>query len=113
HIQDCFARYNKLRHEVRKVDFSADFLEFGDTLDSLLHAGLLAYAQGDWQTAVAFFTFFEQNERGYVAIRPLRDRVAAALADVQAGPGAADWETAVAQAGQRTLDQLLTAFLAP
>ncbi|MCB8946135.1 MAG: tetratricopeptide repeat protein, partial [Ardenticatenaceae bacterium] len=112
HIQDGFTRYNKLRQEVRKVDFSSDFLEFGDTLDSFLHAGLVAYAQGDWQTAVTFFTFFEQNERGYEAIRPLRDKVEAAKVDSRDRLGDEGWATAVIQAQQQTLEDLLSIWLA-
>ncbi|MCA9916602.1 MAG: tetratricopeptide repeat protein [Anaerolineales bacterium] len=100
YIQDCFSRYSQLRESVRKVDFSSDFLEFGDTLDSLLHAGLVAHAQGDWQTAVTFFTFFENNERGYVAIRPLQEKVTAAKAAIA-------HKAAVTPAKQLTLDDLL------
>ena len=108
HIQECFTRYDKLRREVRKVDFSSDFLEFGDTLDSLLHAGLVAQAQGDWQTAITCFTFFEsRNERGYVAIRPLCEKVEAAKVDMRDRLGEHGYETAVTQAQQLTFEQLL------
>jgi predicted ATPase/transcriptional regulator with XRE-family HTH domain len=112
-IQDCFTRYDKLRQEARKVNFSvsSDFLEFGDTLDSFLHAGLVTHAQEDWQTAVAFFHFFERNERGYVAIRPLRDRVAAAKAAIQANLSPTAYASAVTQAQQLTLEQLLALWL--
>jgi predicted ATPase/DNA-binding XRE family transcriptional regulator len=110
HIQNCFARYNKLRQEVRKVDFSSDFLEFGDTLDSFLHAGLVAQAQGDWQTAVNLFTFFENNGRGYVAIQPLCDKVEAAKADIRVRLGDEGYETAVAQAQGLTLERLLAVW---
>jgi tetratricopeptide (TPR) repeat protein len=108
HIQDCFTRYLKLQTEVRKADFSYDFLAFGDTLDSLLYAGLVAHARGDWQTAIAFFTFFKRNERGYVVIRPLRDKVEAAKAAIRGKVADDGYETAVAQAQQQTLDKLLT-----
>ena len=111
HIQECFTRYDKLRREVRKVDFSSDFLEFGDTLDSLLHAGLVAQAQGDWQTAVTCFTFFEsRNERGYVAIRPLWEKVETAKADIQGNILDGEYETVVAQAHHSTLNQLLAVW---
>jgi hypothetical protein len=112
HIQDCSTRYDKLRQEVRKVNFSvsSDFLEFGDTLDSFLHAGLVAQAQGDWQTAVSFFTFFERNERGYVVIRPLWERVTAAKMAIRGNILEDEYETAVAQAQQLTLDQLLAVW---
>jgi tetratricopeptide (TPR) repeat protein len=106
-IQDCFTRYLKLRHEARKVDFSSDFLEFGDTLDSLLHAGLVAYARGNWQTAIAFFLFFEKNERGYVAIRPLREKVTAAQTVIRNHHKSDGYATAVTQAQQLTLPELL------
>ena len=109
-IQDCFTRYNKLRREVRKVNFSADFLEYSDTLDSLLHAGLVAQAQGDWQTAVACFVFFERRAGGYVMIRPLQERVTAAKVAIQANLSPDAYETAVAQAKQLTLNQLLAYF---
>jgi tetratricopeptide (TPR) repeat protein len=111
-MQDCFTRYLKLSHEVRKVDFSSDFLEFDDTLDSLLHAGLVAHARGDWQTAVAFFSFFDKkNERGYVVIRPLRERVEAAKVAIQDRLGDEAWETAVFHAQQQTLETLLSNWL--
>jgi hypothetical protein len=109
HIRDCFTRYDKLRQEARKVNFSvsSDFLEFGDTLDSFLHAGLVAQAQGDWQTAVSFFTFFERNERGYVVIRPLCDKVEVAKVGIRGKVADEEYETAVAQAQQLTLSELL------
>lgn len=107
HIQDCFTRYGELRYEVRKVDFASDFLEFGDTLDSLLHAGLVAYAQGDWQTAVAFFGFFDGNLRGYVAIRPLQEKVAAVKAAIETNYSSSDITAVVTKAEQLTLDELL------
>jgi len=110
HIQDCFTRYRQLREEVRKIDFSSDFLEFGDTLDSLLHAGLVAHTQGDWQTAVAFFSFFESNLRGYVAIRPLREKVTAAKAAIEANHPSAANTTAVTE-NHLTLDELLSLWL--
>ncbi len=111
-IQDCFTRYHKLHQEARKVDLSSDFLEFGDTLDSLLHAGLVAQAQVDWQTALAFFTFFEKNERGYVAIRPLQEKVEAAKSAIQANLSPTTYADAVAQAQQKMLDELLAIWLA-
>ena len=114
YIQDCFNRYDKLRQEARKVNFStsSDFLEFGDTLDSFLHAGLVAQAQGDWQTAVSFFSFFEQNPRGYVAIRPLQEKVEVAISAIQATLSPTAYADAAAQAQQKTLDELLAIWLA-
>ena len=111
HIRDCFTRYHQLRNEVRKIDFSSDFLEFGDTLDSLLHAGLVAHAQGDLQTAVAFFSFFESNLRGYVAILPLREKVTAVLANIQTRLTPDAYSTATTKASQLTLDELLAIWL--
>ena len=113
YMQDCFTRYNKLRQEALKVNVfaSSDLWEFGDTLDSLLHAGLVAHAQGEWQTAVNFFTFFENNKRNYVAIRPLCDKVEAAKADMRDRLGADGYETAVAQAQEQTLEGLLSIWL--
>jgi hypothetical protein len=85
-------------------------LAFGDTLDSLLYAGLVAHARGDWQTAVAFFTFSERNERGYVVIRPLWDKVEAARSAIQAKIAPKELETAVVTAQQLTLDELLSHY---
>ncbi|MCA9928513.1 MAG: tetratricopeptide repeat protein [Anaerolineales bacterium] len=106
-IQDCFNRYNELNASAKKVDFRSDFFEFGDTLDSLLHAGLVAHAHGHWQAALLFFSFFEKNLRGYAAIRPLQNKVEAAKSEIQAHVGAAAYETAVAESQQLTLDELL------
>ncbi|MCB0032731.1 MAG: tetratricopeptide repeat protein, partial [Anaerolineales bacterium] len=106
-LQDGFGRYRQLRQEVRQVNFSSDFLEFGDTRDSLLHAALVAHAQGDWPTAVAFFRLFEQNERGYKVIRPLQDKVTNAKADIQTQLLPEEYAAVLAQAEQLTLDDLL------
>jgi predicted ATPase/DNA-binding XRE family transcriptional regulator len=104
HIRESFRRYRQLQTEAHKVDFSSDFLEFGDTLDSLLHAGLVAYAQRNWQKAHIFFSFFESNMRGYVAIRPLRDKVSAAKAVIAN-------KVSATPAKQLTLDELLDIWL--
>ena len=108
-IHECFVRYDKLRRETQKVDPSATFLEFGDLLDSLLHAGLVSYAKGDWQSSLAFFTSFERNERGYVAIQPLRDKVAAAKSAIQRQLSPAEY----AKASNRSLsvEELLSTYL--
>jgi hypothetical protein len=63
------------------------------------------------QTAVSFFTFFENNERGYVVIRPLREKVEAAKAAIRGKVADDEYETAVAQAQQRALDDLLLTWL--
>ena len=111
-IQECFRRYQKLQEAAYKADRSTDFLEFGDTIDSLLHAGLVAYAQGDWQKAVAYFDFFEKNLRGYEAIRPLQEKVTAAQAAIQTNFSSAAYTAAVTKTQQITLNELLVMWLA-
>jgi predicted ATPase/DNA-binding XRE family transcriptional regulator len=106
-IQDCLRRYEKLRDEARNVDSSSDFLEYGDTLDSLLHAGLAAHATGDWLAALAYFGLFERNPRNYVAIRPLQEKVMTAKAAILANIPNAEYRAAIAEAQKVTLEELL------
>ena len=109
YIEDCFVRYDKLRHEAQKVDPAATFLEFGDMLDSLLHAGLVSYAKGDWRSAMAFFTSFERNEREYVAIRPLRDKVEGAKSVIQSQLAPSEYIRATGQS--LNIEELLSIYL--
>lgn len=108
YIQASFSRYQQLRAEVQKIDFTADFLDFGDTLDSLLHAGLVAQAAGDWRTALACFALFERNLRSYVAMQPLQAKVAAARAAIQGAVSPSDYSAALSEAQQVTLADLLS-----
>ena len=84
YLHESFRRYLDLRRSARQVDMSADFLEFGDTIDSLLHAGLIAMADDDPITAAVFFSFFEKHVTGYEPIWPLRGRVTATQAAIRA-----------------------------
>ena len=111
YIKDSFTRYAQLQAEVKKVDFSSDFLEFGDTLDSLLHAGLVAYAQDEWETAVACFHFFDRNPRGYQAIRPLQEKVKAAQAAIEANQSPSIYAATITKISQLTLGELLNKWL--
>lgn len=108
HIHDSFNRYLQLNESIHQITPSADYFRFGDTLESVLHAGLVAHAQGHWHTAVIFFSFFERNGRGYVAIRPLQEKVLAAQAEIKARLTHAAYETAVIKASQLTLPELLS-----
>jgi len=51
-IQESFSRYRNLQESMHKVDRSANFLEFGDTIESLLQAGLVAHALKEWESAI-------------------------------------------------------------
>ena len=106
-LQECFRRYQKLHEAAYKADSSAQFLGFGDTVDSLLHSGLVACGLGDWQTAVISFSVFARNLQGYAVIRPLQEKVTAAQAAIQAHLPPAAYAAAVTKANQLSLSELL------
>ena len=109
-IQESFSRYRVLYKAARKVGSSNPF-EFGDTVDSLLHAGLVAHGLKKWETAIGLFRFVENNRRGYKAIRPLQEKVAAAEADIEARLSPAAFAAAVTEGEGLTIDALLALWL--
>ncbi|HUM68242.1 MAG TPA: hypothetical protein PLK31_05285, partial [Chloroflexota bacterium] len=106
-IQDCFRRYQQLQAEVQKVDLAADFLEFADALDSLLHAGLVSHAQGNWQKALACFGFLEGNLPAYQAMWPLQEKVTAVQSAIHSQVHPTDHATALNKGTQISLKALI------
>jgi tetratricopeptide (TPR) repeat protein len=106
-IQNCFAEYRRLLAANQKVDFASDFLNFGDTIESLLYAGLVAHAQGDWQTALYFFSFCKNNTSNFEPVRPLQEKITAARTEIQNNLPRETFDTVLAQTETLTLDELL------
>lgn len=65
-IRDSSSDLRQLYYEAQQVDRQSDYREFGETLDIVLHAGLVAQAQDNWQMAVRCFQFV----RGMGSYRP-------------------------------------------
>jgi predicted ATPase len=110
-IGDSFRRFRALESSARQLEERANLLQFSDAVESLLHAGLVAHAQGAWQTALAHFAFAEADMQRYPVSRPLRNRVAATKAEIQTAVSADAYAAAVARAGDLTLDALLATWL--
>ena len=110
-IQESLSRYHHLREAMYKVDRSAKFLEFGDTLESLLQAGLVAHALKEWESAVGLFRFVEKNAPQYTAIQPLQKKVSAAEADMKTHLSPAAFAAATTKGERLTLNELLALWL--
>jgi len=111
YIQDSFSRYRQLHQAIYQIDASAVNFRFGDTLESLLHAGLVAYARGDERKALVFFEYFVHHGRQYEAIRPLQERVESARIEIQANLPSSEYTATVVEAQRLTLDKLLAISL--
>lgn len=110
-IGESFGRFRALESSVRQLERQYSLLQFTDAIESLLHAGLVAHAQGAWQTALAHFAFAEADIQRYPVSRPLQERVAATKAEIQAAVSADAYAAAVARAEDLTLDALLAVWL--
>ena len=106
-IKESFSRYRTLKEAMDKLDDSANFLEFSDTVESLLHAGLVAHGLKDWDRAIWLFRFVETHAPGYMAIQPLQEKVAVAEADIAANVSPATFAEAITKGEHLTVSELL------
>lgn len=110
-IQESLSRYRHLQAAMHEIDASANFLEFGDTIESLLHAGLVAHALKDWEKAIGLFRFVEKNASGYATIQPLKEKVLAAQADMKTNLSPEVYADANSKGERLTLNELLDLWL--
>jgi predicted ATPase/transcriptional regulator with XRE-family HTH domain len=106
-IKESFSRYRYLQAAMHEVDVSVNFLEFGDTVESLLQAGLVAHALKEWEKAIGLFRFVEKNAPGYATIQPLQEKVSAAKADIKTHLSPAAFAAATTKGERLTLNELL------
>ncbi|MCB0169931.1 MAG: helix-turn-helix domain-containing protein [Anaerolineae bacterium] len=110
-IRESLNRYRHLQEAMSKVDRSVNLLEFGDTVESLLQAGLVAYTLKEWEKALSLFRFVEKNAPGYATIQPLQDKVLAAEADIKTYLSPAAFAAAITKGERLTVNELLAVRL--
>ena len=110
-VQESLSRYRNLKEAMDKVDRSANYLEFGDTVESLLQAGLVAYTLKDWESAIGLFRFVEKNAPQYTAIQPLQEKVSTVEADIKTQLPPAAYAAAISKGEGLTVKELLALWM--
>lgn len=106
-IQESMSDFRSLQEAMQSTDVSATILEFRDTAENLLQAGVVAHALKEWDKSIGLFRFVENNIPSYVAIRPLQEKVSAAKTDMETNLSPMDFSAAVTKGEKLTLDALL------